>query len=266
MCIRDSTKAASPVPAVPGSLITYTIQVANAGPDTAGQIVLTDLLSAEIQNPEASLNGDSYSTWDGSLNIGSLEAAQSALVTIRGTIAVDAVTPIYNKASVSSDTPDPVPDNNTAELETPLAPSANLSVTKSGSPNPAVPGEPVTYTLAIRNAGPSQASGIIVIDAVSSLLGQAEYRTDDASGWEPWTGTWQLSSLEPGSSAVLTIRGTLSASATGVPTNTAVVTSSTSDPVSYTHLKDFKHKPMIYIKLVCFPALSHSTCSYCKTT
>ena len=224
------TKAASPVPAVPGSLITYSIQVANAGPDTADQIVLTDLLSAEIQNPEASLNGDSYSTWDGSLNIGSLEAAQSALVTIRGTIAVDAVTPIYNKASVSSDTPDPVPDNNTAELETPLAPSANLSVTKSGSPNPAVPGEHVTYTLAIRNAGPSQASGIIVIDAVSSLLGQAEYRTDDASGWEPWTGTWQLSSLEPGSSAVLTIRGTLSASATGVLTNTAVVTSSTSDP------------------------------------
>ena len=224
------TKAALPVPAVPGSLITYTITVANAGPDTADQIVLTDLLSAEIQNPEASLNGGDFSTWDGSLNIGSLEASQSALVTIRGTIAADTVTPIYNRASVSSDTPDPVPDNNTADLETPLVPSANLSVTKSGSPNPAVPGEPVTYSLTIRNAGPSQASSIIVIDAVSSLLGQAEYRTDDVSGWEPWTGTWQLSSLEPGGFAVLTIRGTLSTSAAGVLKNTAVVTSSTPDP------------------------------------
>lgn len=224
------SKTASPVPAVPGSLITYTITISNAGPDPAEQIILTDPLSFEIQNPEVSLNGGAFGPWEGSLTIKSLDAAQKAVVTIRGTVAQDAAGMIYNEASVSSDTPDPLPDNNTTELETPLSPTANLSVTKNGSPSPAVPGELVTYTLTIYNAGPSLAKDLLVIDAVPSVLGQTEYRTDEVSVWKPWNGVWQLTSLAPGASVELTIRGTLSTSATGFLTNTAVVTSPTPDP------------------------------------
>lgn len=223
-------KTASPVPVIPGSLVTYTITIANAGPNTAEDVILTDFIPSELESPEASLNGGSFSPWAGSLAVGSLSNAQTAVITLKGNVLPDAVGQLHNVAEVSTATPDPNPDNNRTELETALSPSADLSITKTGMPTPAIPGESVTYTLTISNAGPSVAKDITVIDAIPALLENVQYQTNAGSGWMPWSGLIQIASINPDDSAVLTIRGTLSPTATGTLLNTAFVTSATPDP------------------------------------
>lgn len=224
------TKTASPSSGVPGSLLTYTVTVQNAGPDTAQNVALTDTLPAELQAPEYSLNGSQYAPWEGTLTIGNLPAGQSAVIEIRGTIAADADGRLTNTASVASGTPDPNPDNNTAQVITPLSPSANLSISKTGFPSPAVPGETVTYTLTITNAGPSEARDITVADPVPDSIEGAVYRTESDPILRPWPGVYTAAVLAPGASTVITIEGILSASASGRLVNTAVVTGSTPDP------------------------------------
>ncbi|MCD2491567.1 DUF11 domain-containing protein [Lacrimispora sp. NSJ-141] len=224
------TKTASPNPAVPGALLSYTVTVRNAGPDAAADVVLTDTAASALGNPEYSLNGGAYTAWTGSLTIGSLAASGTASVIIRGTVGAGDEGQLTNQASVTTATPDPYPDNNTVTIETPLAPSANLSIQKTGTPNPAVPGELLTYTLTVRNAGPSLAKEITVIDTVPGILSDAEYVVDGSSSWAPWTGTHQTASLAPGAVTTLTIRGTLDPSAAGTIRNTAVVTAATPDP------------------------------------
>ena len=224
------TKTGEEGAAVPGTVYNYLVSITNNGPDKAADVMLTDSDLLGLQNPEYSLDGITYSAWTGSVYLGSMAAGQNIPVRLRGTIRPDAAGTLINRVFVTSSTPDPDMGNNHDSAETDLVPSADLSVTKSGTPNPAVPGEVLTYTLTVRNAGPSAARDITVIDAVSGALENAEYSTDGVSGWQPWTGTYQIAVMAPGSAFSLTIRGILSSSATGTITNTAVVTASTPDP------------------------------------
>ena len=54
--------------------------------------------------------------------------------------------------------PDPNVGNNTDEVSTPVTPGADLMISKSANPAPAVAGEPVTFNIQVRNLGPSAAT------------------------------------------------------------------------------------------------------------
>jgi uncharacterized repeat protein (TIGR01451 family) len=69
-------------------------------------------------------------------------------------------------ASVSSATPDPDPSNNTATGKVSFTASADLSITKTRSPNPVIAGTNLTYVIAIGNAGPSSAVNVVVRDTI----------------------------------------------------------------------------------------------------
>jgi uncharacterized repeat protein (TIGR01451 family) len=110
-----------------------------------------------------------------------------------------------------------------------FAATADLSVGKSDGPDPVTVGSELTYTLAVANAGPDAASGVVVEDKLSNKL--------DFVAVEPSRGSCEhkgrtvscaLGSLENGASASVTIR--VVPRDDGQFENTATVSSADTDP------------------------------------
>lgn len=111
------TKTASPTSVNPGNVLTYRIAVSNAGPSSALNVRLTDIIPPQITGAEFSINnGVSFMPWTGSLALGTMTAGETIVILIRGTVSPDAVGSIVNTATVASDTPDPNPNNNTSTV------------------------------------------------------------------------------------------------------------------------------------------------------
>src|SRR5438045_1809106 len=78
----------------------------------------------------------------------------------------DRIANLSNTASVSSTTSDPTPGDHSATEATTVNTAADLSITKSDSPDPVLAGNNLTYTIAVTNGGPSVARGVQVTDPV----------------------------------------------------------------------------------------------------
>ncbi|MEP7337580.1 MAG: LamG-like jellyroll fold domain-containing protein [Acidobacteriota bacterium] len=103
---------------------------------------------------------------------------------------------------------------------------ADLSITKTASPSPATEDADLTYTIKVKNNGPSHAQGVKVVDKLPLNLTVISYST----GCAP-VGTninCNLGFLPSGSIATITI--VLKPNSGGVITNQADVTSTTYDP------------------------------------
>ena len=225
------TKSGSPSPVPAGGVLTYTVVVSNLGPSDAQSVTLTDTVPPELTGVEYSLDGGAtYQPWPGSLSLGALAAGGYRTVLLRGTVSAGATGTISNTAVVSSPTPDPDPDNNQATEITPVNTSADLSVVKTGSPSPAIPGQYLIFSVTIANGGPDPAVNAVLTDAVPADLTGAEFSTDGGTTWSPWTGSYALGTLASGAARTVLLRGIVSPSATGTIRNTAVVSSDTPDP------------------------------------
>lgn len=159
------TKVATPNPVALGQNLTYTMVVANAGPSDATGVTLTDPLPPGVTFVSAnSLVGPcAFATGTLTCAIGDLAANASAAVTVVVTPTVAGA--ISNTATVDANQPDPAAANDAAMADT-VAPSADLSLTKTASPDPVIAGEDLTYTLVVTNAGPSDAAGVTVTDTL----------------------------------------------------------------------------------------------------
>src|SRR5262249_45038666 len=102
-----------------------------------------------------------------------LPAGAGATFLVRGAVAAGAAGPPVHNATGPPPTGVTalVPGNNSA---TPTNPSggaqADLSITKASTPTPYVPGAPLTYTIVVSNAGPSNVVGARVQDALPAPL------------------------------------------------------------------------------------------------
>lgn len=104
-----------------GQELTYTITVANAGPSSAENVVLTDEIPDTLTNVLFSTDGGAtFNPWNQSLGLGTLKNGETRTILIRGTVGMQAVGTITNVAEVTASTPDPNPDNNMASLTTVL--------------------------------------------------------------------------------------------------------------------------------------------------
>ena len=219
--------------AIPGEPLSYTIVVDNFGPNAAEEVLLMDSIPSSILNPEYSIDGGvTFNPWPGFLDLGTLPAGAERIIIIRGTVSPTAAGIIINTATVSSPTPDPNPENNTSTTETPiLAPArADVSITKTASPNPVAPGEMITFTLVVSNAGPNTAENVIVNDNISPSITGPVFSIDGGATFNPWLGSLNIGALPAGESRTIIIRGTVAESATGCINNTAIAISTTPDP------------------------------------
>jgi uncharacterized repeat protein (TIGR01451 family) len=113
-------------------------------------------------------------------------------------------------------------------IEVRYGPPADLRLTQSDSPDPARVGYPLVYTLTIANQGPSEASGVTLIDELpaQATLGSIVPSQGDCSGTNPIT--CDLGTLAYSATATVTV--VVTPTVAGVITNTASVTQSEIDP------------------------------------
>ena len=164
-------KEAGPDPVVAGEQLTYTITVTNNATSTATGIVVTDVLHESVTfERDLSSDGCSRSSGVVTCDVDNLAAGDSATIEIVVTVDPDtangtSTVTIINTATVSSDQIDTDESNNTSEpSETTVIAEADLSVTKLADPDPVVAGKKLTYTITVVNNGPSDATGVSVVD------------------------------------------------------------------------------------------------------
>jgi uncharacterized repeat protein (TIGR01451 family) len=235
-----------------GANIAYTVTVTNNGPSDAASVSFTDTLPPSTTFvSESQTTGPTFGcatpavggTGTITCTIASLPAGATATFSIVLQVSAAALSgsTVSNTAGVSTTTTDPDPTNNnsTTGATVTTAISADVSVAKTG-PSSAIAGTTVTYTVTVANAGPSNAASVSLSDTVptgttfvseSQTTGPAFACATPAVGGTG-TITCTIASLAAGGSATFSIVVNVPAGATGQITNTATVSTSTSDPNS----------------------------------
>lgn len=134
-------------------------------------------------------------------------------------------------AETITNPPSPIATGATGTITNPLTPLADLSVVKTITPDPAVAGHEVTWTITVTNLGHSPASGVVATDAVPSTVTGLTFGGSHGSACVAGTPVrCNFGVLQPNDVRTFTITGTLAASATGQLENTVTVESGTPDP------------------------------------
>ncbi|MCP4168020.1 MAG: DUF11 domain-containing protein, partial [Chloroflexi bacterium] len=222
-----------PITVTAGSLITYEIVVDNnAGPSTAQSVDIKDTLPPGVSLVDASIErtGSGPAACGGPVcQVGDMAVGETVTITIVGLVgpSVPDNTLIENTATVFSNTPDPDEENNSDTAQTVVDIEADLNISKDANPDPAVPGETLTYVLTVRNTGPSAAQNVIVTDDLPAgfILTSVSSSQGDCDVLPCNLGT-----LPVNGSATVTIVGTVSADVTEPLDNAAEVDSDTADP------------------------------------
>src|SRR5215475_6491111 len=168
------TKTDSPDPVIAGTDLTYTINVNNNGSGPAVFAQWQDTLPAGTRLQSFS-GAAGWSCVTPSIGFGgvitckkdTMAASESAGFTV--VVRVDAGaadgSTLSNTATVSSTVSDPNSANNSATATTTVIRRADLQVvSKVDAPDPVILNTPLTYTITLRNNGPSVATGAVLTD------------------------------------------------------------------------------------------------------
>jgi uncharacterized repeat protein (TIGR01451 family) len=234
-----------PVPA--GTTVIYNVKVENGANDTAaGSVTLIDLpvgtalgspapagCSASpgsagttrvvCTNPTLSASGAPYQF---KLPVTTVQT-QPATITLHAAIGFAAALPPATTPIVALQANDPFfagdtnVGNNRSNQTTTIQAAADLELSKTASPDPVIGGGEVTYTLTVRNNGPSVTTGFRVVDTLPpnvTLVG-----TPNGADWSfsAQNGTYN-GTLAVGASASYQFRGKVNVG-TGNIVNAAVV-------------------------------------------
>ena len=231
------TMTDSPDPVILGQNITYTITVTNNGPSDAQNVSVDDgfplifVSQTQESGPAFTLTNTATSITD---TVSSFPAGASAVFTLVLNVpAGSGIIGCNNVVNVTSSTPDPALDNNSASASTLVISQADLSMTMTDNPDPVTVGQNITYTITVTNNGPGIESGVQVVDALPAGL---SFVSASGTGW---------SCANAGGTVTCTATGTLASGATAAPitivatvnttasiVNTAVVSGTLADPNS----------------------------------
>jgi uncharacterized repeat protein (TIGR01451 family) len=227
-----SVVKSGPAAATAGSQVTWTINVANAGPSDAATVTLTDTLPANTTLVSFAQNsGPTFNCTPGptvTCTAATFAAGATASFTLVAQIAAGATGTISNTASIASPTPDPTPANNTSTTNVILGANADLRLTKTG-PATTTSGSNISYSLELVNLGPSSAVNVVLTDTapanttfVSAVQNSGPAFTCD--------GPVCTHPLFPPGTATFTFTFRVDDDAFEPISNTANVTSDTPDP------------------------------------
>lgn len=218
-------KTATPSPVLIEGQVTYRLTVANGGPDPAENVRVTDAPALGVTPLSATPSQGTCATAS-SCDLGAIPAGQTA------TIAIVARTTGLgtqgNTATATSTTSDSDLSNNTSSATILVQERADLGIVKTASAATVNEGDDFSYTLTVRNAGPSTARDAVVTDSIPAGVRLRSASSSRGSCSQDDPVVCQLGDVADGGSATITLDVT--ATAQGRTVNTAVVTSATPDP------------------------------------
>ncbi len=226
---------------VPGSTVTYTIIVTNAGPSDALGVSVSDPKPSPITSWEWTCSTTGGATCNGSggpistdfTDTVDMPAGSTITYTVTANIASSATGDLGNTVTVTppagvTETDDT--DNQDTDTDS-SNPQANLSIVKDDGVTVVAPGSVITYTITVSNAGPSDAVGAQVSDTrppqIASWTWVCAGSSGGASGCDgdntnPAVFTDTVN-LPAGSSITYQVTATVADDASGTLTNTVSV-------------------------------------------
>ena len=163
--ISRSTRMSIAATALVGETLTFTVRATNRGPSPATGVTIADALPAGLSFVSAVPSHGSYDPATGIWTVGTLDWLAQATLTL--VARVDQPGALVNNASMASqDQVDPNPFNNSDAVSVNAAPAADLRVAKAVSNAAPGVGALVTYTIAVTNLGPDDATSADVSDVL----------------------------------------------------------------------------------------------------
>jgi uncharacterized repeat protein (TIGR01451 family) len=237
------TSQASAQQIIAGSSFTYTVQMTNAGPDDAADVVFSDPAPTGVTFTSCSSTEGTCTISGGgaSLNLTTVPDGDIVTITIQatlGTTVTDGAT-LANTPSVTSSTFDPNTGNNSGSggsVSITVQNKSDLQVTTNSNLTVVNFGGTLVYTVTVTNQGPFQASAVTLVDQIPAQSIFLSMSSGGASCTTPplaqsGTITCNFGNMASGASA--TVSFTVRISIPPVPasvTNTAVVSSPNFDP------------------------------------
>lgn len=191
--------------------------------------------------------GVTFNTWrNNPAFIGAIMISADLPPNLMGDFHIAAASPAYNKGAASKDgVAAPTVDIDSQARpafgafdigadEVPSA-SADLAISKTDNLSVVSPGQAISYTITVSNAGPDAVSGASVTDSMPAALTAVSWTCLPLANCGAASGSGNIAStvnLAAGASATFTVKGTVAANATASLINTASVTApaGTSDP------------------------------------
>lgn len=154
-------------------------------------------------------------------------------------LRVPDATAVYTLTATTGADNNSDPNNDLLDTHTQVVQSADLQLTKTGTPNPAPGGSIVTYDFTVHNAGPYDASVLTLTDTLPSGLtfvgDNASPTADQDANWScaavGQVVTCTASSLANGATSLFHFRVRVTKATTGTITNAASVSATTPEPI-----------------------------------
>ncbi|PWL39515.1 hypothetical protein DKG77_01375 [Flagellimonas aquimarina] len=232
------TKTADDLTPNVGDQIVFTVSVLNDGPNDATNVVVTDFLESGYEFVSAVPSNGVYEPLNGSWTIGNLANGASETIVITANVLPNGdYTNIAELTDLTETDIDSEPANNddTEDDQQTIEPIpvlvSDLVLRKSVDVLSPLVGEEVIFNISITNNGPSDVTGVEVLDLLPS--GYTYVSNNRTAGvYIPATGIWELNGVIPnGTTETLNIVATVNP--TGDYFNvTEVFSSSNLDPNS----------------------------------
>jgi uncharacterized repeat protein (TIGR01451 family) len=230
----------------PGGTLTYTIRVANSGPQDVLGAVFADNIPAQITSWTLSCLADLGAICTaGPSTIAtnytdtvSIPSGKGVTYTVVASVNIAATGNLVNTATITSPAtiPDPITGNNSVS-DTDAPPTADLSITKTDGISIYPQGGTITYQIVVTNNGPANVVGATVTDAipaqVTSWIWTCTPQTGTVCNPGPVTsgaGYSDTVDIPAGKHVTYTVVASINPAAVGTMTNTATVTSPATIP------------------------------------
>ena len=190
-----------------GDTVSFQIEVTNDGTAQATNVSLTDTLPAGITFVSSSVSTGIYNATTGLFTIPVLDAGDSAILTLTGTVDVgEGGNTITNVTTAAvGDQPDPgtagddLVESVTVEADADLVTVKTLA---SGDPTPEE-GDTVSFQIEVRNDGTAQATNVTLTDSLPAGITFVSSSTT-AGTYNSSTGLFTIPVINAGDSAILT--------------------------------------------------------------